>query len=166
MIWLGAYIGTIIAANWAVATFGVIPVGFGFVAPAAVLFAGLALGFRDLVQDQFGRPITIGAIVIGAIISAFVSPTLALASGSAFLLSELADLFVYTPLRERNWQLAIAASNAVGLVVDSIVFLWLAFGSLSFLAGQILGKSEITVAFLIIGTIWRRRAVLSRYAST
>jgi queuosine precursor transporter len=28
----------------------------------------------------------------------------------------------------------------VGLVVDSVMFLWLAFGSLDFLAGQIIGK--------------------------
>jgi len=27
-----------------------------------------------------------------------------------------------------------------GLAIDSVVFLWLAFGSLQFLAGQIIGK--------------------------
>jgi uncharacterized PurR-regulated membrane protein YhhQ (DUF165 family) len=35
---------------------------------------------------------------------------------------------------------AVVASSVVGLVVDSIVFLWLAFGSLEFLIGQIIGK--------------------------
>jgi len=35
---------------------------------------------------------------------------------------------------------AVVASSIVGLVVDSIVFLWLAFGSLEFLLGQVLGK--------------------------
>ena len=36
--------------------------------------------------------------------------------------------------------LAVVASSLVGLVADSILFLWLAFGSLDYLAGQILGK--------------------------
>ena len=29
----------------------------------------------------------------------------------------------------------------IGLVVDSIIFLWLAFGSLDFFAGQVVGKA-------------------------
>jgi uncharacterized PurR-regulated membrane protein YhhQ (DUF165 family) len=35
---------------------------------------------------------------------------------------------------------AVVASSIAGLVVDSIAFLWLAFGSLEFLLGQIVGK--------------------------
>jgi queuosine precursor transporter len=64
-----------------------------------------------------------------------------LASAAAFLLSELADLAVYTPLARRRLVAAVAASSLCGLVVDSVVFLWLAFGSLNFLLGQIIGKS-------------------------
>ena len=36
--------------------------------------------------------------------------------------------------------LAVFASSIVGLIADSLLFLWLAFGSLEFLTGQILGK--------------------------
>ena len=68
-------------------------------------------------------------------------PALVIASGVAFALSELADCAVYTPLQQRRLVLAVIASAAVGLVVDSIVFLWLAFGSLDFLPGQIIGKA-------------------------
>ena len=63
-----------------------------------------------------------------------------MASTAAFLLSELADFAVYTPLQSRGLVLAVLASSVVGLIADSILFLWLAFGSLDFLAGQILGK--------------------------
>lgn len=164
MIWLLAYVATIFAANWAVATFGVVPVGFGLVAPAAVAFAGLALALRDLVQDALGRRWTFAAILAGAALSAFVSPTFAIASGVAFLVSEMADLIVYTPLRRRNWYAAVAASNAVGLVVDSMIFLALAFGSLDFFAGQVVGKVEVTLAFLAIARVWRSRGVLPRNA--
>lgn len=162
MIYLLAYIATIFGANWAISTFGFIPVGFGLMAPAGVLFAGAALAFRDLVQDSLGKGWTIAAIVIGAALSYFVSPAFALASGAAFLLSEAADLWVYTPLRKRNWYGAVAASNAVGLVVDSALFLLIAFGSLEFIAGQIVGKTEVTLAFLALAYLWRNRVVSQR----
>jgi len=51
---------------------------------------------------------------------------LALASGVAFTLSELADWAVYRPLRERGWVPAAVASNIVGAIVDSAVFLAIA----------------------------------------
>jgi hypothetical protein len=44
----------------------------------------------------------------------------------------------------------------VGLVVDSIVFLWLAFGSLDFLLGQIVGKAWM-VLLSIPFVAWLRR---------
>ena len=59
----------------------------------------------------------------------------------AFLVSELADLAVYTPLARRRLVAAVVASSFVGLVVNSIMFLWLAFGSLEFLLGQVVGKA-------------------------
>ena len=64
-----------------------------------------------------------------------------IASGVAFLVSEFADLAVYTPLARRRLVAAVVASSMVGLVVDSIIFLWLAFGSLDFLPGQVVGKA-------------------------
>lgn len=161
MIYLLAYIGTIFAANWAIATIGFVPVGLGLTAPAGVMFAGLALALRDLVQDTLGRPATIIAIIAGALLSGLVSPTFALASGIAFLVSETTDFLVYTPLRERHWYRAVAASNAIGLVVDSALFLWLAFGSLTFIAGQVVGKVEVTVLFLALAWAWRNRRAVS-----
>ena len=79
-------------------------------------------------------------------LSYFVAPAFALASGVAFLVSELADLAVYTPLERRSWIGAVALSNTVGLVVDSMLFLALAFGSQEFLAGQVVGKAWMTLA--------------------
>jgi len=157
-----AYIATIFAANWAITTFGLVPVGFGLLAPAGVYFAGLAFTFRDLTQDQLGRRWTYAAIVLGATLSGVLSGPLALASGAAFLLSETADLLVYTPLHERRWLLAVGASNMVGLIVDSALFLWLAFGSLEFLAGQIVGKTTMTVLAVLV--LWGWRALLARNA--
>lgn len=151
-----AYIGTIFAANWSIQTFGLVPVGFGLMAPAGVLWVGLAFTLRDLTQDAYGRWATFACVAIGAALSALVSPQFAVASGIAFLASETADMLVYSPLRERRWLLAVAASNAVGLVIDSALFLWLAFGSLDFLAGQIVAKTYMTILAVIV--LWSIRA--------
>jgi queuosine precursor transporter len=149
-LFLIAYAATIFAANWAIETFGLVPVGFGLMAPAGVFFAGLALGLRDAVQETLGKRATFAAVLVGAGLSALVSPQFAIASGAAFLASELADFAVYTPLRARSWPLAVAASNAVGDAIDSALFLLIAFGSLDFLAGQLVGKWYMVIPALLI----------------
>jgi hypothetical protein len=152
------YLGTIVAANWAIARFGAVPVGFGLMAPAGVYFAGLAFTLRDLLHEAAGRAVVVLAIAAGAGLSFVVStPHLAIASAAAFGVSELADLTVYEPLRRRRWLLAVAASNAVGLVVDSVLFLLAAFGSLAFLPGQIVGKTWMTVLAVAVLAVARRR---------
>lgn len=154
---IALYALTVVAANAAIALFGLVPVGFGLLAPAGVAFAGLALTLRDAVQEHAGRAWSVAAILAGALLSALLSgPQLAVASGAAFLVSELADLAVYTPLRRRTWAGAVLASNAVGLVIDSALFLWLAFGSLEFLAGQVVGKTWVTLATVALLLVWRR----------
>ena len=152
MIWLIGYLATIVGANWAITVWGMVPVAPGIVAPAAVFFAGLAFTLRDLLQDALGKRAVLGAIGAGALLSAWFSPQLALASGVAFGLSELADLLVYTPLRARSWPAAVLASNVIGSVVDSVLFLGLAFGSLDYLTGQLLGKWEMTI--LALPLVW------------
>ena len=134
-----------------------IPVLPGLQAPSGVLMIGIALVLRDLVQRRLGVAVAALAILAGAALSALlVPPSLVIASAVAFLLSEFADLGVYTPLARRRLMLAVVASSFVGLVVDSIVFLGLAFGSLDFLVGQVVGKSWmvlLSIAFIQ----WLRR---------
>lgn len=161
---LAGYISTVVAANWSIGHLGrcipdgpcVIPVGFGLWAPSGVLWVGAALFLRDAVQDTLGRRWAIIGILAGAALSWFVAvPAIALASGAAFLLSEAADFVVYTPLRQRDQPLAVLASGLVGSVVDSAVFLLLAFGSLALLAGQVLGKWEVTLLCAALVWVWR-----------
>ena len=157
MIWLIAYALTIALANVLIALFGVVPVGFGLLAPAGVYAAGLAFTLRDLVQEKLGRRWTLAAILLGALLSALLSPQLALASGVAFLVSEAADFAVYTPLRQRSWLLGATLSNVVGAVLDSALFLSLAFGSLAFFWGQVVGKLEMTALAVALWWLVRQR---------
>jgi queuosine precursor transporter len=119
---------------------------------------GLALVLRDLVQRRLGVRAAIAAICAGALLSALIAPPkLVMASAVAFLLAELADLAVFTPLQKRGLVLAVAASSVVGLVVDSMIFLQLAFGSLEFLLGQVVGKSWMVLLALPFVAWIRRR---------
>ncbi len=148
------YVASIYAANWLLEHVGFVTVWPGIVAPAGVYAAGAALTFRDLVQAELGRRYVVGAILLGAALSYTVSATFATASALAFLASETCDFAVYTPLAKKRWLLAIAASNTVGLAVDSALFLWLAFSSLDHIDGQIIGKVEATVvAVAALGVI-------------
>jgi queuosine precursor transporter len=166
-IFLVLFCLTIPAANWMIGHVGtvcmvngpcVLPVAPGIMAPSGVLMIGAALVLRDLVQRRLGPAFGIAAILVGAVISAAIAPrALVIASTAAFLLSEFADFAVYTPLARRRLVLAVFASSGVGLVVDSIIFLWLAFGSLTFLEGQIIGKAWMVLVALPLIAYMRRR---------
>ncbi len=158
---------TIPTANWMIGHVGtvcvpqgpcLVPVWPGIAAPSGVLMIGLALVLRDIVQRRLGPIFGLGAIAIGTLISAWLAPAaIVIASVSAFLLSELADFAVYTPLQRKRFVTAVFASGVVGLVVDSIVFLYLAFGSLDFLAGQVVGKIWMILLALPLMHLMRRR---------
>jgi uncharacterized PurR-regulated membrane protein YhhQ (DUF165 family) len=159
---------TIPAANWLIGHVGtscvtpqgpcVVPVAPGLLAPSGVMLVGVALVLRDLVQRRLGTALSALAILFGSGLSALLAPaSLVIASATAFLLSEFADLAVYTPLARRRLVAAVMASSLVGLVVDSIVFLWLAFGSLDFLVGQVVGKSWMVLLSIPFVTWLRRR---------
>ena len=160
------YCLTIPAANWLIGHVGsecmpkgpcLIPVLPGVLAPSGVMMVGAALVLRDLVQRRFGAGVGACAILMGAAISGLLAPpALVIASATAFLISETVDFAVYTPLARKHFVAAVVVSGFFGLIVDSIVFLWLAFGSLEFIAGQIAGKAWMIV-FSIPLVMWLKR---------
>ena len=163
LAYFAAFIACIPAANWMIGHLGTVCLPQGpclvpvwpwgpsgpLMAPSGVMMIGLALVLRDLVQRRLGRKAALMSIVAGAALSGAVAPpALVMASTAAFFLSELADFAVYTPLQARGLVLAVLASSIVGLIADSVLFLWLAFGSLEFLAGQIVGKTWMVLLAL------------------
>jgi queuosine precursor transporter len=163
-----AFLALVPLANWMIQHVGtvcvpqgpcLVPVAPGLVAPSRVLTVGGALVLRDVVQRCLGLMFGLLAIVLGTGASMLVAPaSLVVASGLAFLISEFADFAVYTPLQQRRLVLAMVASSCLGLVVDSIVFLWLAFGSLAFLPGQMVGKLWAVVFSIPFIRLLRRAA--------
>ena len=127
--------------------------------PCRGVLRGAGLHFQGL-DAREARPASGGRLILlGAALSALVSPQFALASGAAFLFSELADFGVYTPLRKRFWLWAIIPSNLVGALLDSVIFLALAFGSLEFLLGQVVGKTWVTLLTVPFLLAFRRRLI-------
>lgn len=131
-------------SNWVIVNLGVVcpsgepclvPVLPGLWAPSTVLLAGFSLVLRDVVHHCLGWRWALSSIFFGAIISGFISDSaLVVASVSAFLFAELADF-----------------------AVDSAIFLTLAFGSVEYLFGQVLGKFWINLLAGVAIAVWRRR---------
>ncbi len=137
-----AFMACIPAANWMIGHLGtacvpdgpcLVPVfpwspqGGPMMAPSGVSMIGIALVLRDLVQRRLGRVPALMAIVAGAALSGALAPP---------------------PLQKRGLVLAVLASSVVGLIADSILFLYLAFGSLEFLEGQVIGKAWMVLLAL------------------
>ena len=172
LIAVAVLFGSMLAANYVTTDYGFVPVGFGLYATAGTFFAGFALAARDAINDAWGRLAVVAVILIGTLVSFTLSaPEIAIASAAAFLVAESLDFAVYVPLRKRakfgdkKWAVAVVASNVVGAIADTVVFLGVAFGSaaiLPALPGQLVGKSYATVMYLLIG--WAvARLVISRF---
>jgi len=153
------YVSCIVGANYAIARWGVIPAGLGTVAPAGVFLIGPALVARDWLQWAAGKRIALAWLAVGIVLSyAIADPRIATASAAAFAISELADFALFTWITPR-WSLAVLVGGIIGALLDSAVFLQLAFGSFAFMPGQVLGKTYgVVLASVLIG-IRRRRQV-------
>ena len=156
-----AFLGCILAANYVTTRYGMVSVGLGLTATAGTYLAGATFVLRDELQERAGKWPAVALILAGAVLSFAVSdPFIALASGVAFLASELADLAVYTPLRSRGYVRAALASNVVGSFVDTVIFLSIAgFPVWASAPGQMAGKLAITAA--VVGLV-----VIARWFST
>lgn len=167
--WTILFLSTIVVANWLTTEFGFVAVGFGLAATAGTYAAGLALGLRDVLQDHAGRLWVLGTILVGGGISYIAAdPFIAVASVTAFTVSELADWLIYTPLRGKaesggaRWSGAVTASNLVGAIIDTAIFVGIAFGAAAIsgaMAGQLVGKLWATLMVLI--PFWIARVAVS-----
>lgn len=156
------FILSIPTANWLIHNIGtvcipdgpcLIPVAPGLMSPSGVLVIGLALVLRDIVHEKLGWRWALSGILVGGVLSGLVaSPAFIFASIAAFTFSEIADLVVYSKLRARGLWVAVLGSGAAGALIDSALFLSIAFGSLDHVVGNTIGKmwfSLLAVPILI-----------------
>ena len=159
------YIVAVLVANYTAVWFIPFPV-FGQVAVGTLVF-GIVFTLRDKMHRN-GRRYVYGVIALTALLMALESLFLAvpvriiIASLIAIVLSETADTEVYQRVIRRSWYTRVAASNAVSIPLDSIVFNLIAFAGVfpwPVLASIVFG--EIVVKALTSGgvALWKSSTV-------
>jgi uncharacterized PurR-regulated membrane protein YhhQ (DUF165 family) len=148
------YVGTVVAANVMTANLGLVQLpATGLLVTAGTFAAGLSLIARDWVQQTARRWWAVPVlIVVAALVSAVTAtPALAVASGVAFLVAEVVDWGVFTPLRGRSLPLAVVVSSLVAAPVDTVLFLHLAGFPVTWeaVAGQVLVKTVMALAVAV-----------------
>lgn len=96
----------------------------------------IAFLVADVLNRRFGpqaaRRVAYFGFVAALVISAFVAtPRIALASGSAFLVAQLCDIYVFDRLRHRTWWQAPFVGGVAGATLDTFVFFSVAFAGTS-----------------------------------
>lgn len=88
-----------------------------------VIFAGFVVGILcSLIGSQImlqGDGFTYAAVAL----------RVAIASGTAFLIAQLVDVFVFNSLRDGNWWRAPLVSSVIGSALDTAIFFSLAFSA-------------------------------------
>jgi hypothetical protein len=122
---------TIPAANWTLHHYGFVNVPWLGDVASGVAWVGASFVLRDIGQYLAGRAWAWLAIAVGTALSWWLAdPGLAVASGVAFFWSESTDAVIFTPLANRGRFMAgVWISGVAASVVDSILFLWIAFDS-------------------------------------
>jgi len=125
-----AMVLVVVASNWLVQypinawlTWG------AFVYPVAFLVNDLT---NRAVGPAAARRVAWAGFGTAVVVSLAVAPwRIAVASGTAFLVSQLADVRVFNRLRAHSWWKAPLLGSAVASVIDTIVFFSIAFAGTS-----------------------------------
>lgn len=92
----------------------------------------MAFLVTDLLNRRFGpvqarRVVFIGFIIAVVISYLYADARIAIASGSAFLLAHLCDIFIFDKLRRKAWWKAPFVAGFLAAFVDTYAFFGLAF---------------------------------------
>jgi hypothetical protein len=107
----------------------------------------------DLTNRAFGAAATRRVVYVGFTFAVILSiwlatPRIALASGSAFLIAQLSDVFIFDRLRNRPWWQAPLGSSAIASVLDTTLFFSLAFAGTG-VPWQTLAMGDLVAKFTI-----------------
>jgi queuosine precursor transporter len=129
-MWVAFYIAAIMLVNWLFAPAQLVPgVTVWGTAWGDLYLANVIVGFvfvlRDYAQREIGHKVLLATLVAGIATYFIVDATIAIASVTAFALSEMADWAVYS-FTKRPLQSRILISSIVSVPLDTIVFQYLA----------------------------------------
>lgn len=141
MFFLIAYISSVVLINYAFSSAPHLDVIWS-------AWGGLVFILRDMVQTRFGH----GALVamLAALVLSYVTsePAIAVASATAFAVSELIDWIVFSitkrPLHDRLW-----LSSALSIPLDTFIF----FGMIGALTPAVVGTA-LASKFAGVTAVW------------
>jgi len=99
----------------------------------------IAFLITDLANRRYGKIIARKIVYIGFVLGLFltlsfstdfsnlISKRIALGSGTAFLISQLLDVYVFDKLRKKVWYIAPLTSSIIGSFIDTFLFFSISF---------------------------------------
>jgi queuosine precursor transporter len=126
IFWTLSYIVAILAVNWLFAPDQLIPGLTLWATPwGDLLLANLVVGavfvLRDYAQREIGHRVLLATLLAGVLTYLMVDPTVAVASLTAFIISETADWGIYS-FWKKSLQSRILVSSMVAVPLDTFVF--------------------------------------------
>jgi len=122
-MWTATYILAIVLVNWLFVVVPPLETPFGTLY-LATLVVGAVFVLRDYAQREVGHRVLLATLAAGILTWYMTSPALALASLTAFFISEMADWAVYS-FTGRPLQSRILISSLISVPLDSVAFLYL-----------------------------------------
>ena len=119
----GVYIATVVAINMAFAYIPPIVLFDGTIFTIGSVIAGLVFVARDFAQREVGHKAVLALMLAAGVLSYLLAdPFVALASISAFAISEITDYIVYSKYKG-DFNKRVVVSSLVSVPIDTAVFL-------------------------------------------
>lgn len=150
------YIVLIVLVNWGFTVVPLLDLPGGDKWPPMSLVVGLIFVARDFAQREIGHRVIIAMLIAAGLSYVMASPFVAVASLSAFLISEFADWAVYSFTR-RPFAQRVLLSSVIGTPLDSVVFLAV-IGHLSVAGAAAMTASKMLGAVAVWWLLRRRES--------
>ena len=148
------YIMLIVFVNWLFTVVPLVDLQPGEKWPPAALVVGLSFVARDFAQREISHRVIIAMLIAGGLSYYLASPYVAIASVTAFLISEFADWAIYT-YTGRPFAQRVLISSIIATPIDSAVFLYM-LGHLGFMGVTLMTLSKLVGAVVVWGLIRNR----------
>jgi len=148
------YVALIVLVNWLFTVVPLVDLLGGEKWPPVSIIVGFIFIARDFAQREVGHRVILAILVAGGISYVMADPHVAMASISAFLISEFADWAIYS-FTGRPFAQRILISSAVSTPIDSVVFLGM-IDHLSVVGVLVMTASKMLGA-LVVWWLVRRR---------
>lgn len=147
------YIATVVLINMAFTYIPPFKLYDGTIWSVGSIIAGAVFVARDYAQREVGHyKVMLLMITAGAISYVMADPFVAMASLSAFAISELSDYLVFT-FKKGSFKQKVIWSSVVGVPIDTIVFLTI-ISSLSWFSFVVMCISKMVVLSYLI---WKKQ---------